>query len=78
MYRPGKAAYPIGYRGFESLPFRQRVFPCLIPEEDSYKILLLQTFLFERKGEVNWDAASNYLILAGLVIVLGIIGHFMK
>ena len=27
MYRPGKAAYPIGYREFESLPFRHLLFP---------------------------------------------------
>ena len=27
MYRPGKAAYPIGYREFESLPFRQKSSP---------------------------------------------------
>lgn len=29
MYRPGKAAYPIGYREFESLPFRHRLVDAL-------------------------------------------------
>ena len=32
MYRPGKAACPIGHRGFESLPFRQAEQPKKSPQ----------------------------------------------